>query len=43
MRWLFGHCGDNAACEGSFGLLKRNRICGKSYLTMDAARADALD
>jgi len=26
-----GHCGDNAACEGFFGLLKRERIYRTSY------------
>jgi len=43
MRWLFGYCGDNAACEGSLVPFKRERICGKSHLITDAARADALD
>ncbi len=38
-----GHCGDNAACEGFFGLLKRERIYRTSYPTLDAARADVLD
>ena len=38
-----GHCGDNAACEGFFGLLKRERVAinrielamkhGRIYLT----------
>lgn len=38
-----GHCGDNAACEGFFGLLKRERIYRTSYRTLDAARADVFD
>ncbi|WP_440085809.1 IS3-like element ISStma14 family transposase [Stenotrophomonas sp. S11A1a] len=38
-----GHCGDNAACEGFFGLLKRERIYRTSYPTLDAARADVFD
>lgn len=25
-----GHCGDNAACEGFFGQLKRERVGGNS-------------
>lgn len=35
-----GHCGDNAACEGFFGVLKRERTHRKNYPTLDAARAD---
>lgn len=35
-----GHCGDNAACEGFFGMLKRERVNRKKYRTMDIARAD---
>jgi putative transposase len=35
-----GHCGDNAACEGFFGMLKRERVHRKKYRTMDIARAD---
>ena len=35
-----GHCGDNAACEGFFGLLKRERIYKTKYETLEAARAD---
>jgi putative transposase len=35
-----GHCGDNAACEGFFGLLKRERVYRMRYPTLDAARAD---
>lgn len=38
-----GHCGDNAACEGFFGLIKRERIYRTSYPTLDAARADVFD
>ena len=35
-----GHCGDNAACEGFFGVLKRERTNRMKYPTMDAAKAD---
>lgn len=35
-----GHCGDNAACEGFFGMLKRDRVNRKKYRTMDIAKAD---
>ncbi len=38
-----GHCGDNAACEGFFGMLKRERINRTKYPTLDAAKADAFD
>ena len=38
-----GHCGDNAACEGFFGMLKRERIYHTCYRTLDAARADVFD
>jgi len=38
-----GHCGDNAACEGFFGLLKRDRINHKRYPTRDTARADVFN
>ncbi len=38
-----GHCGDNAACEGFFGLLKRERVANQSYRTRDEARADLFD
>lgn len=38
-----GHCGDNSACEGFFGLLKRERIYRTSYRTLDAAGADMFD
>ncbi len=35
-----GHCGDNAACAGFFGVLKRERTNRIKYPTMDAAKAD---
>ncbi len=35
-----GHCGDNAACEGFFGVLKRERTHHRHYRTRDIARAD---
>lgn len=35
-----GHCGDNAACEGFFGMLKRERVNHQRYRTRDIARAD---
>ena len=38
-----GHCGDNAACEGFFGLLKRERVYRTRYPTLDAARADVFE
>ncbi len=38
-----GHCGDNAACEGFFGLLKRERIYRMTYPTLDAAGADVFE
>lgn len=38
-----GHCGDNAACEGFFGMLKRERIHRHQYLTLSAAKADVFD
>lgn len=38
-----GHCGDNAACEGLFGQLKRERIYRMSYPTLDVARADVFE
>lgn len=38
-----GHCGDNAACEGFFGLLKRERVYRMRYPTLDAARADVFE
>ena len=38
-----GHCGDNAACEGFFGMLKRERTNRKIYRTMNMAKADIFD
>lgn len=38
-----GHCGDNAAMEGFFGLLKRERINRRRYLTLADARSDVFD
>ncbi len=38
-----GHCRDNAACEGFFGLQKRERIYRTSYPALNAARADVFD
>ncbi|PAU81126.1 IS3 family transposase [Halovibrio salipaludis] len=38
-----GHCGDNAACEGFFGMLKRERIHHRRYRTQNEARADIFD
>lgn len=38
-----GHCGDNAACEGFFGMLKRERIHHHRYPTLDVAKADVFD
>ena len=38
-----GHCGDNAACEVFFGLLKRERTYRTSYPTLDAARSDVFE
>ena len=38
-----GHCGDNAACEGFFDLLKRERVYRMTYRTLDAARADVFE
>lgn len=40
---VVGYFGDNAACEGFFGLLKREWIYRMSYPTLDAARANAFD
>lgn len=34
------HCGDNAACEGFFGMLKRERVNRKKYQTMDIVKTD---
>ena len=38
-----GHCGDNAACEGFFGMLKRERTNHCRYRTRDEAKADLFD
>ena len=38
-----GHCGDNAACEGFFGMLKRERIHHRRYRTRNEAKADVFD
>jgi len=38
-----GHCGDNAAAEGFFGILKRERVNRRAYRTLDDARADVFD
>lgn len=38
-----GHCGDNAPAEGFFGMLKRERVNRRRYLTLAAARTDVFD
>ena len=38
-----GHCGDNAACEGFFGMMKRERTNRRTYRTLDVAKADLFD
>lgn len=38
-----GHCGDNAACEGFFGMLKRERINLQRYDHPAEARTDVFD
>lgn len=38
-----GHCGDNAACEGFFGVLKRERVRRRKYQTRAHARSDVFD
>lgn len=38
-----GHCADNAACEGFFGMLKRERVYRMKYPTLDAAKANVFD
>lgn len=40
---MFGHCGDNAAAEGFFGKLKRERVHRRRYLLLAEARADVFD
>jgi putative transposase len=37
------HFGDNAACEGFFELLKRERSYRTKYPTLNAARADVFE
>ena len=38
-----GSCADNAAAESFFGLLKRERVYRRQYLTRAQARADIFD
>ena len=38
-----GHCGDNAAAEGFFGMLKRERVHRRRYTTVQEARQDVFD
>ena len=38
-----GRCADNAACEGFFGMLKRERVYHRSYPTLEVAKADVFD
>lgn len=38
-----GRCADNAACEGFFGMLKRERMYRCGYRTRDEARVDLFD
>ena len=38
-----GHCGDNAPAEGFFGMLKRERVNRRRYLTRGDARSDVFD
>ena len=38
-----GSCADNAACEGFFGLLKRERSNRRRYVTRAEARAGIFD
>lgn len=38
-----GHFGDNAACEGFLGLLKRERIYRMIYPTLDVARVHVFE
>jgi putative transposase len=38
-----GTCEDNAAAEGFFGLLKRERVNRRQYRTRTEARADVFD
>ena len=36
-----GHCGDNATCEGFFGMLKRERVNRKKYRTLDIGHSQS--
>ena len=38
-----GHCADNAAAEGFFGMIKRERIHRQRYLSLADARSDVFD
>jgi len=38
-----GSCADNAACEGFFGILKRERINRRKYANRSEARSDVFD
>ena len=38
-----GHCGDNAAAEGFFGMLKRERVNRRCYRSFTQARSDVFD
>ena len=38
-----GHCADNAACEGFFGVLKREGVFHQNYRTRHEARGDLFD
>jgi putative transposase len=38
-----GRCADNAACEGFFGMLKRERVRRRKYKTRPHVRSDVFD
>jgi len=38
-----GSCADNAACEGFFGILKRERVNRRKYVSRSDARSDVFD
>lgn len=38
-----GHCGDNAAAEGFFGVLKRERVHRRHYQSRSQAQSDVFD
>jgi putative transposase len=38
-----GHYGDNAPAEGFFGMLKRERVNRRRYLSVAGARSDVFD